>query len=154
MRNNRTKYIEMALSRFVLGLYFNILTTRRRTGTPRAARVARRADEMADAVKHVLVAFRPTYQPVRDLTYLLDYALWGRTERRDLRNAHLQSLVLYLLMVLAVDLPPGALQGLVDDESLAFVWRPHGDCSPCTSPRGECGRIYGRKEAITRDLPS
>lgn len=72
-------------------------------------------------VKYVLtVREAATYQPLRDLSYMIDFGLWGD---RAVLGMHVQNIVLYILMVLACF---GFLRRLLsvfhDNEEECYVW--------------------------------
>ncbi|HOI05775.1 MAG TPA: tetratricopeptide repeat protein [Deltaproteobacteria bacterium] len=141
------------LAVLVLGLYFNILDNKATNwDDPGLLEWLAAQTSMADAVKHVLVVHSvSTYQPVRDLTYLLDYALWGPGQNAVIFGMHLQSLVLYLLMVLACWIFLLELfKVFVDDESLAFVWAGLTATLFAVHPVHveSVAWIYGRKEPL------
>lgn len=61
-----------------------------------------------------------TYQPLRDLSYMIDFRLWGD---RAVFGMHVQNIVLYILMIIACY---GFLRRLLpvfhDDEDETYVW--------------------------------
>jgi protein O-mannosyl-transferase len=61
-----------------------------------------------------------TYQPVRDISYMIDFSIWGN---QVVFGMHLQNIILYVLMVLACYLFLNELLSVfVEDESVRYVW--------------------------------
>ncbi len=61
-----------------------------------------------------------TYQPVRDISYMIDFSIWGD---QLVYGMHLQNIILYILMVLACYLFLNALLSVfVEDPSERYVW--------------------------------
>jgi protein O-mannosyl-transferase len=127
MKGERKKYIEAVLffAVLVLGLYFNTLDNKA-TNWDDPALFERTALRQVtrDNLKTILdIAPLSTYQPVRDLTYMLDFALWGPGQNSVTFGVHLQNMVLFLLMVLACWLFLLELFRLfLDDDSQVFLW--------------------------------
>ncbi len=127
MTIQKKRYIEIALfiAVLVLGLYLNTLDNEA-TNWDDPALFSRTAlhEITKDNLKNVLaVTSLSTYQPVRDLTYMADFALWGPSHKAVTFGIHLQSMLLYLLMILACWLFLLELFKLfLDDHDMAFTW--------------------------------
>lgn len=74
-----------------------------------------------DHVKEVLTFHSgSTYQPLRDLSYMIDFGLWGD---RAVLGMHIQSMVLYLLMIVACyAFLRRLLAAFHDDEDDCYIW--------------------------------
>ncbi|MGC9323162.1 MAG: tetratricopeptide repeat protein [Desulfomonilia bacterium] len=106
----------------VFGIYFNILDNSP-TNWDDPALFSRQAiqgvslENLADVLS---VSTRSTFQPVRDLSYMIDFALWGE---HIVLGMHLHSILLYLLMVIACWIFLLELfRAFVHDEALSFTW--------------------------------
>lgn len=127
MTIGKKRYIEIMLfiTVLVLGLYFNTLDNEA-TNWDDPALFSRTALHQitTDNLKNVLaVRSLSTYQPVRDLTYMVDFALWGPSHKVVTFGIHLQNMILYLLMILACWIFLLELFKLfVEDHALAFTW--------------------------------
>jgi len=75
----------------------------------------------ADNLKQVLTYHAgSTYQPLRDLSYMIDFSIWGN---QVVYGMHLQNIILYILMVLACYLFLNELLSIfVEDPSERYVW--------------------------------
>jgi tetratricopeptide (TPR) repeat protein len=75
----------------------------------------------AENLKQVLTYHAgSTYQPVRDISYMIDFSLWGN---QVVYGMHLQNIILYILMVLACYLFLYELLSVfVEDASKRYVW--------------------------------
>jgi protein O-mannosyl-transferase len=61
-----------------------------------------------------------TYQPARDISYMIDFSIWGN---QAVFGLHLQNIILYVLMVLACYLFLNELLSVfVEDVSERYVW--------------------------------
>ncbi|MBN2298242.1 MAG: tetratricopeptide repeat protein [Deltaproteobacteria bacterium] len=125
--NNKNRYYIVAflLAVFVFGLYFNILDNEA-TNWDDPALFKRTAihDINMDNLKKVM-SFNGggTYQPIRDLTYMLDFELWGGGIADVVFGMHLHSIVLYILMILACWLFLLELfKAFSDDHEFCFIW--------------------------------
>jgi protein O-mannosyl-transferase len=127
MKSDKTKYLEVVLFIvvLVLGLYTNILDNEATNwddpalfGNPSLQHIT------VDNLKSVLaIESLSTYQPVRDLTYMADFSIWGPKQGDVIFGMHLQSMVLYLLMILSCWLFLLELfKTFMDDEPQAFLW--------------------------------
>ncbi|MRR36063.1 hypothetical protein EG829_15575, partial [bacterium] len=64
-----------------------------------------------------------TYQPLRDISYMVDFALWGPAQKSVVFGIHLQSMVLYFIMVLSCWLFLLELfRFFTEDDDKAFIW--------------------------------
>jgi tetratricopeptide (TPR) repeat protein len=64
-----------------------------------------------------------TYQPLRDLSYMIDFGLWGPSEKRVVFGMHVQSMVLYFVMCLSCWLFLLQLfRVFTGDPDRAFIW--------------------------------
>lgn len=110
------------LSVLVFGVYFNILDNEP-TNWDDPALFTRSAIHTVtiENLRTVLSVSRSsTYQPIRDLSYMIDFALF---KDNVVFGMHLHSILLYLLMVMACWLFLMELfRVFLDDESLCFTW--------------------------------
>ena len=109
----------------VLGLHLNILDNEATNWDDPAIFTRSSLHQLtAENILEILsVKKLSTFQPVRDLSYMVDFALWGPEHQSVVFGMHLHSIVLYLLMILACWLFLLELfRVFVDDEDLAFVW--------------------------------
>jgi tetratricopeptide (TPR) repeat protein len=109
----------------IFGLYLNIFDNEA-TNWDDPAIFTRTAihDISIDNLKKIL-AFHggSTYQPMRDLSYMLDFELWGGTEKDVVFGMHLHSIILYILMVLSCWLFLLELfKSFSDDHAMCFTW--------------------------------
>lgn len=121
------RYIEIALfiAVLVLGLYFNTLDNEATNWDDPALFTRAALHQITnDNLKTVMaVTSLSTYQPVRDLTYMVDFELWGPSQKVVIFGIHLQNMVLYLFMILACWIFLLELFKLfVEDHALAFTW--------------------------------
>lgn len=125
IRKNRSIEVMLLIAVIVLGLNLNILNNEA-TNWDDPALFARPALQhlTSDNLRQVLsLETLSTYQPLRDLTYMADFALWGPGHNAIVFGMHLQSIVLFLLAVLACWVFLLALFRIfVEDDSLAFAW--------------------------------
>jgi len=65
-----------------------------------------------------------TYQPMRDLSYMFDFSLWGdKDENMVVFGIHLQSIILYILMVIACyAFLRELLKVFHDDPDECYIW--------------------------------
>jgi len=125
--NNKRKYCIVGVLLVVLisGLYFNILDNESTNWDDPALFSRTTIHEISvDNLKKVLAFGRgATYQPIRDLTYMLDFHLWGPVQRNVVFGMHLHNIALYILMILACWLFLLELfRVFVDDEKMCFTW--------------------------------
>ncbi len=127
MKSDRIKYLEVAafIAVLVLGIYLNVLDNGATNWDDPALfnRPILQHITGENLQKALSIDSLSTYQPVRDLTYMLDFSLWGPGQKTVIFGMHLQNVVLYLLMVLACWLFLLELFGLfVEDRGQAFLW--------------------------------
>jgi len=125
--NKKKRYfiVAVVLAAVVFGLYWNILDNEA-TNWDDPALFKRTAihDITVENLKKVL-SFDggATYQPIRDLTYMIDFELWGVDASNVTFGMHLHSITLYLLMVLACWLFLLELfKAFTDDHEFCFIW--------------------------------
>ncbi len=125
--NKKKRYfiVAVVLAAVVFGLYWNILDNEA-TNWDDPALFKRTAihDITVENLKKVL-SFDggATYQPIRDLTYMIDFELWGVDASNVTFGMHLHSIALYLLMVLACWLFLLELfKAFTDDHEFCFIW--------------------------------
>lgn len=123
----RKHYLELALLMvvLVLGLHLNVLDNEATNWDDPAifSRTALHQITAENVGKILSVSKLSTYQPVRDLSYMVDFALWGPSQEDVVFGMHLTSIVLYALMVLACWLFLLELFRIfTDDEKLVFTW--------------------------------
>jgi tetratricopeptide (TPR) repeat protein len=125
--NNKRKYyiVGVLLVVLIFGLYFNILDNES-TNWDDPALFSRTAihEISTDNLKTVLAFGRgATYQPIRDLTYMLDFHFWGPVQNNVVFGMHLHNIVLYILMILACWLFLLELfKAFIEDEKVCFAW--------------------------------
>lgn len=151
----KRRYLEIALlmAVLVLGLHLNILDNEA-TNWDDPALFTRSALHQITAEnlgKILSPAKLSTFQPVRDLSYMADFALWGPAQESVVFGMHLHSILLYLLMVLAcwlflLELFPV----FVDDERLAFTWATLASILFAVHPVHveSVAWLFGRKEPL------
>ena len=116
--------ISILISVMVFALYFNILDNSP-TNWDDPAIFSRMALhgltwENLQQVLGFQIHSASTYQPVRDLTYMIDFSLWGK---RVVLGMHLQNIFLYILMVLACYAFIRELLSVFnDDPSECYLW--------------------------------
>jgi protein O-mannosyl-transferase len=114
--------ISILLSVMVFALYFNTLDNKPTNWDDPA--IFTRTDIQAltmENLGHVL-AFRQgsTFQPVRDISYMIDFSLWGN---QVVFGMHLQSIFLYIFMVLACYMFLRELMNAFhDNPSECYIW--------------------------------
>jgi tetratricopeptide (TPR) repeat protein len=121
------RYLEIALLMvvLVLGLHLNILDNEATNWDDPAIfnRTALHEITAENVGKILSVSKLSTFQPVRDLSYMADFAIWGPTQEGVVFGMHLTGIVLYALMILACWLFLLELfRAFTDDEKLAFTW--------------------------------
>ena len=74
----------------------------------------------------VILTYRTaaTYQPMRDLSYMIDFSIWGdKDENMVVFGIHLQSIILYILMVIACyAFLRELLKVFHDDPDECYIW--------------------------------
>ena len=125
--NNKKKYYIVAGLLFVLvfGLYFNILDNEPTNWDDPALFTRTTIHEISlDNLKKVLSFSRgSTYQPIRDLTYMLDFHFWGNDRAAVAFGIHLHSIILYILTILACWIFLLELfKAFVEDKAVCFTW--------------------------------
>jgi tetratricopeptide (TPR) repeat protein len=78
-----------------------------------------------DNLKAILIyRSAATYQPMRDLSYMIDFSLWGdKGENMVVFGIHLQSIILYILMVIACyAFLRELLKVFHDDPDECYIW--------------------------------
>jgi len=123
MNRKRAKVvISVILAAMIAVVYFNLLDNEA-TNWDDPALFSRTTIHSItiENLKNVLAISKgSTYQPVRDLTYMLDFELWGDNV---VLGMHIHSIVLYYLMVLCCWLfLMEFLRFFCDDEKMAFTW--------------------------------
>jgi tetratricopeptide (TPR) repeat protein len=114
--------ISILLSVMVVALYFNTLDNQPTNWDDPALFTRTDIHSMAvDNLKQVLSFHRgSTYQPVRDLSYMIDFSLWGE---KAVSGMHIQNIFLYMLMVLAAyAFLRELLSAFHDDPSECYIW--------------------------------
>ena len=89
----------LLLGLLVLGLYFNILDNQPTNWDDPAlfSRSTIHSITAENLAKVLKLNFSSTYQPVRDLSYMLDFHFWGKDV---VFGMHLHNIFLYFIMVL------------------------------------------------------
>ncbi len=123
----KKRYLELALLMvvLVLGLHLNVLDNEATNWDDPAIFTRTALHEItAENVGKILSVSRlSTFQPVRDFSYMADFALWGPTREGVVFGMHLTNIVLYAIMILACWLFLLELfRVFTDDEKLAFTW--------------------------------
>ena len=123
----KKQYLGLALLMvvLVLGLYHNILDNEATNWDDPAifSRTALHEITVENVGKILTVSKLSTFQPVRDLSYMVDFALWGPAQEDVVFGMHLTSIVLYALMILACWLFLLELfRVFTDDDKLVFTW--------------------------------
>ncbi len=106
----------------IFGVYFNILDNEPTNWDDPALFLRTAIHEISlDNLKKVMAfSSGSTYQPVRDLSYMIDFELWGSGV---VLGMHLHGLILYALMILACWLFLLELfKAFSDDHALCFIW--------------------------------
>ena len=121
------KYLGAALfmAVLVLGLHLNVLDNEATNWDDPAifTRTSLHEPSLENLAKILVPKKLSTYQPVRDLSYLVDFTLWGPEHESVVFGMHLHSIVLFALMVLACWLFLLTLfRVFVEDEALVFTW--------------------------------
>ena len=74
----------------------------------------------------VILTYRTaaTYQPMRDLSYMIDFSIWGdKDENMVVFGIHLQSIILYILMIIACyAFLRELLRVFHDDPDECYIW--------------------------------
>lgn len=114
--------ISILLCVMVFALYFNVLDNKPTNWDDPAIFTGTAVHGVTlDSLQKVL-AFRTgsTYQPVRDISYMIDFSLWGD---RAVFGMHLQSILLYVLMVLGCyAFLRELLNAFHDDPTECYIW--------------------------------
>lgn len=123
----KIRYLELALlmAVLVLGLHLNVLDNEPTNWDDPAifTRTALHEISAENVGKILSISKLSTYQPVRDLSYMVDFALWGPAQEGVVFGMHLTSIVLYAIMVLSCWLFLLELfRVFTDDGKLAFAW--------------------------------
>ena len=142
--------ISVLISVMVFAVYFNILDNSPTNWDDPAifSRTALHGMSLEN-LKQVL-AFNPnsTYQPVRDLTYMIDFSLWGN---RVVFGIHLQNIFLYIIMVLACYAFLRELLSVFnDDPSECYLWASLSAVLYAVHPVHveSVAWLFGRKEPL------
>jgi tetratricopeptide (TPR) repeat protein len=115
--------ISILLSLMVIALYFNILDNQPTNWDDPVIFTKEALHGLTwENLKAVLAIHSgSTYQPVRDLSYMIDFSLWG--EKLVVFGMHLQSIILYILMVLACyAFLRELLSAFNDDPTECYLW--------------------------------
>ncbi len=151
----KNQHVGMAvlISAIVFGLYFNTLFNTATNWDDPALFTRESLHGMTmENLKQVLsIQSFSTYQPVRDITYMVDFTLWGPSRAAVIFGMHIQSMILYLLMILAcwrflLEL----FRVFVDDEDLAFTWAAFSTIIYAAHPVHveSVAWLYARKEPL------
>jgi Tfp pilus assembly protein PilF len=137
----------------VLGLHLNILDNEATNWDDPAifTRTVLHQPSLENLSKIFVPKKLSTFQPVRDLSYLVDFTLWGPEHENVVLGMHLHSIVLFALMVLACWLFLLALfRVFVEDEALAFTWATMASVLFAVHPVHVEGVawLFGRKEPL------
>ncbi len=125
LKGKRSAGMVFFLAVIVFCLYFNTLDNEATNWDDPALFTRTFLHEMTwDNVKTVFsVESLSTYQPLRDFSYMIDFALWGPAQKRVVFGMHLQSMLLYFIMVLSCWLFLLELfRFFTGDEDKAFLW--------------------------------
>jgi len=117
--------VAFLLAVLVFGAYFNILDNEATNWDDPAIFMRTTIHEITmDNLKKVMsFSGGATYQPIRDLTYMLDFHIWSGKTAGVVFGMHLQSVILYILMILACWLFLLELfKAFSDDRDLCFIW--------------------------------
>ena len=124
--NNKKYYVVgFLLVVLILGVYFNILDNEATNWDDPALFTRTTIHEIStDNLKKVLsFGAGATYQPTRDLSYMLDFHFWGPVHKHVVFGMHLHNIVLYILMILCCWLFLLELfKTFIEDERLCFTW--------------------------------
>ena len=115
--------INILLGVMIFALYFNIFeNSPTNWDDPALFRNTLLHSATMDNIK-TLLSYQSgtTYQPVRDLSYMVDFSLWGRD--KVVFGMHLQSLFLYILMVIGCyAFMRELLKAFHDDDEECYIW--------------------------------